>query len=554
MSDRIKRFNKRKQILEKNKSSLFSTVVAPQQDVHNLLNQKIDCQRLGLLAYSTNVEVSYEVSPEEVSHLLSELKNSFNKEKREQVFGELSEEIIRTIAGPFGLGRVLSVYDKVGGNVDTVHNVRSGVYASNEEKEKYENLGEYDRSMSNKVHSDSNYVNKNRADKQSQGSAEGLKNGYSDDIITDKHNRNLDHIIAAKTTHDDPARVLAEISTEDLANEDENLVSTTETVNKSKGAKTPMEFAIWLDETKPERIKKIKELEDKKSQGTLTDKETKELKKLKEIDSVDPEEVKKHGKDAQDAQDRKINKEYYLSPKFVKKSLKTSAVEGVKMGAQQAIGVLVIEFFSSAFTEIRKAFDKGLEGENLYEYIKKSLKRIGEKLVKKWRDVIKEFTGGFISGFISNLITVVVNAFVTTGKSFVRIIREGVFSLLKALKLLIFPPENLTYKEVIHEVMKLIAAGGVLATGIVFEEVVEKFILGVPFLAPFATMITAAFVGSLTVLVVALVSYLIDKMDLLGVIKKDVDSYLSEKISEDTQKCNESMNATLEEIGCLKLS
>jgi len=530
MNKRSKRFKKRQEIREKNKTKTFITGIVDQEEVDKLLNAGVDAQKMNNLNYTTDLNYSLDADPAEVKALLSDLKNSFDKERLDQLLAQTKKDIIFSIAGPFGLGKIIAGYDKEGGNVDTVHNVRKDIYATTKERKAYENRGNYD---THEVHSDKRYIDVNREHAEQQKSSKGIRDGYSDGLINSADNRNLDHIISAKQTHDDRGRVLAGITTEDLANNKDNLTSTSESINKSKGAKSPEEFATYMEERSCARKDRIKSL---KGKCDLTNKERKELQKLNTIDNADTDKIRNKGRDAKKAQDSQINKEYYLSDKFLKSSLNTGVNEGIKMGAQQAFGVLLVEFFSSSFIEIKKAFNEGLEGESLFEDIKIRLKRIGADLSGKWKNIIKGFSGGFISGFISNLITTIVNMFITTGKRLVRMIREGIFSLLKALKLMLFPPKKMSYREATHEAMKLFAAGGVVIAGVALEEVIEKIILNIPFLVPFATIATAVIVGSLTALAMALVTYLIDKLDILGVIQIEQNKYLLETLDGNIQE------------------
>lgn len=534
MSGRIDRFNKRKKIIESNQSLPLISGVVDQDSVEALLSTGANNERLRKLDYTTDLSFTMDADPDEVKSLISDIRSEFNEKRVEQLLEETQNGIISSIVGPFGLGKLMSAYDKEGGNVDTIHNVRSDVYATDAEQIAYETRGDYN---THAVHSDSRYTSTNK-EHSNQQKSEGINDVYSDGLINTSNKRNLDHVVSAKQTHDDPGRVLAEVETERLANIDENLRSTTETVNKSKGAKSPEEFASYLETTSLARKDRIQSL--KNSDHPLTDKEKKELQKLTELDEVDPEKIRDAGREAQEAQDIEINK-YYGSDKFIKNTLGTGFNEGVNMGGQQAFGVLLVEFFSASFAEIRLAYNKGLEGESLYKDIKARLKRIGRKVAVKWKDAIKGFSDGFVSGFISNLITTLINVFITTGKRVVRMIREGVLSLLKALKLIMFPPQNMSYQESVHEAMKLIAAGGIVVVGVLLEESIEKLVIGVPFLAPFATIVTAVIVGSLTAIAMSLVTYLIDKIDLLGVIKIEENKYilssLDGKIDETLKRC-----------------
>ncbi|MCD5380521.1 lactate permease [Candidatus Gracilibacteria bacterium] len=499
-----------------------------QKEVDKLLSHSVDSQKLNKLNYSTNLNYALTANAAEVESLLFELKGSFNKERLDQLFNQTKKDILFSIAGPFGLGKVISAYDKVGGNVDTIHNVRDGIYATDEEKKAYDNIGEYDDKEKNRTHEgNKNYVDKRNNNNQLRQKGE-LENDYNDETFKTDDKTEVEHVVSTKENYNDPGRVLAEIDNAEISNIEENLKVASKSVNASKGEDS---VDNYLDRVE-EKNKKIEYLNSKED---LSEKEQIELEKLIRTSDVDENKMRDADEQARAAIDEKLN-EYYKISKFQRNTLKTSSVEGLKMGAQQAFGILLVELFSSSFTEIRNAFKEGLEGESLYKDIKIRLKRIGRNLASKWKDVIKGFSGGFISGFISNLITTLINMFVTTGKRFVRMIREGVFSLLKALKIMLFPPENMTFREVTHEAMKLVGAGGVVIAGVALEEIVETMISSIPFLAPFATIITAVIVGSLTAIAMALMTYLIDKMDLLGVIENEQTKYMSDTLDADNKE------------------
>lgn len=528
MSGRIDRFKKRKEIIKKNQSLPFVRGVTEQQQVDKLLGQGVDSYRLSSLDYSTDVNVSLEVNSAEIESLLSELRDSFHKDRLEQLINETKHGVISSIAGPFGLGKIISAYDRTGGNVDTVHNAREGVYATTEEKQRYDERGDYN---SSDYHGHKDYKNKNRDDSKLQDEVK-LSDSYTGNVMEANENRHLDHQIPASEVHNDPGRILAEVDGPSAANADSNLNSTSEHINNKsgKGKLTTEEFLAKLERTAPERKARIEELSNKQD---LTGKEKRELERLQKHDDIDPKLMREKEKEARKEYDDTINKEYYTSEKFIKNTVGTGAVEGAKMGVQQAFGYLLVEFFSSAIVEIKDAYNHGLEGDSLYKDIKARLIRIGLNVANKWKGVIEGFSGGFISGFISNLVITIVNVFLTTTKRFVRMIREGVFSLLKALKLILFPPTNMSFVETMHEAMKLIAAGGVVIAGVALEEVIEKLILSIPILIPFAPMATAVIVGSLTAIAMSLVTYLIDKMDILGVIKAQETKFILENLDKD---------------------
>ena len=189
--------------------------------------------------------------------------------------------------------------------------------------------------------------------------------------------------------------------------------------------------------------------------------------------------------------------------------------EAAKMGMQQAIGLVMTEFFTAVFDEIldiyKNGFTHGFDDERFFEVLKKRLMKIASRIKNKWKDTAIAFKDGFLSGFISNLVTTVINMFVTTAKRVVRIIREGLFSLFRAVKLLLFPPEDMTPEDAMHEAKKLIATGLIVSLGVIIEEWIDKLIKGTAILEPFSDTLTAIFVGTITGISITMVVYYIDK-------------------------------------------
>lgn len=220
---------------------------------------------------------------------------------------------------------------------------------------------------------------------------------------------------------------------------------------------------------------------------------------------------------------------------------KTGVSEGTKMGTQQALGLLLTEFFAALFDEIidiyKNGYYAGFDDDRFFAVLQKRILKIKERILKQWQDVAVAFKDGFLSGFLSNLTTTVINAFVTTGKRVVRIIREGLFSLFRAIKILLFPPEGLTFHEAMHEAKKLIATGLMIGLGVIAEEWVDALIKGSVVLEPFADTLTAIFVGALTGLSITMVVYYIDK--------KKNDKAFFDKLVCDTHKKFEAFFETI---------
>jgi hypothetical protein len=527
----VERFKKRKHVLEHFDTEygwppavdpeLVRQALASPVDFASIRTVEEDFERV--YTFDLNVEVS----DQEVDDLLKTLQSEFDDHKFDALISSCKNNILSALVGPFGLGGLVAKGDKNGGNVDTVHNVREGVYATEQEKERYGTRGEYDHNVAGKYHSHANYVAKNRADSQAQ-EAGTLKDAYTGKDIGRNAQKNLDHTKAAKEIHDDPGRLLAELDGPTLANQESNLHATTETINKTKKQKSMEEYLAYVD-------KKVKEL---KSKGNLSENEKTQLSKLEQQKKdIDPEKAKTLDKKAREEYNKAINRAYYTSGKFVQNMAKSGAREGAKMGAQQALGLLLCEFFQAVFDEIKdiykNGFEHGFEEQRFFEILKNRLTRISQRIIAKWKDACKAFREGFISGFLSNLVTVVINMFVRTGKRAVRIIREGFFSLLKALKMLCCPPAGMTVAEAAHEASKLIAAGLATVGGIALEQYIDGLIKATPFLEPFADILTTVLVGGLTGLATTFIIYAIDKIDLFKVNDKARHECVMNKLEAD---------------------
>lgn len=125
---------------------------------------------------------------------------------------ELHQTMVKSLVTSFGLDFLL-LNDRKGGDVDTIHNVRNGIYATEAERQRYEGRGDYD---SHHYHSHENYIATNRKGKRAH-QAGTLTDAYTGEVFASDDKKNLDHIISAKEIHDDPGRILAERDGAELA-------------------------------------------------------------------------------------------------------------------------------------------------------------------------------------------------------------------------------------------------------------------------------------------------------------------------------------------------
>ncbi len=464
-----------------------------------------------------------DVAETAVSARLSKLELAFHSQRIERLFSDTRRSALQAIAGPFGVGKMLSAYDKTGGTVDTVHNARAGVYATDEAAQKYADRGEYTQRVKEDYHHRDPAYKKMSQDSTRDRVEGNVADAYTGEQMSSQRSdsHSIDHVIAAEEIHNDAGRILAGLDGVELANSSTNLQITSYSTNSAMGTKTATEYVQWLEHTKEKRAKKQARLQAKADAGEpMSQKQKDELAKLKEQEKIaaNPELLLEADRKARAANEKKINDAYYRSPKFRNDCLKTSVTAGGRAAFQAAMGAILVELFAGIFDEVKDWYNNGrADGNSVFAELKRRLKRIGLRVAKQWKTVLSAAAGGFISGFLANLVTVLINAFLTTAKRAVRMIREGGNALVGACKTLIVRPEGMGLREGMHEASKVLVGGGIIVGGVLLEEAISKSMMTVPFLVPFADTATAVIVGAATGIISTMAVYLVDKADVLGV-------------------------------------
>ena len=389
---------------------------------------------------------------------LGELQAQLPKEQSASLFQQCADNALNAVVGHFGLAAAV-LDSKDGGNVNTTHNVRQGIYANDKERQRYEQREAYD---TNKYHDKGvskeksiyKTINEQQGELKKQGKlidyTTGKKLGINEDV-------NLDHKVAAKTIHDDRARVLAEVDGTKIANTESNLAMINKTINQSKQDKTAQEFVEY-------RHKKIAELEQKRERnGSLSDSEQNKLDRLKEIN--DEQFIAEYEGSQRDI-DRAVDKAYYTSSKPYKEAVLTGAKDAGKMALHSVIGIVLHDLIKGMMIEI-KILVKEFGNESFKEIFtrfKNRLQTIWEDLKAKWKDIIAGSLESAILSFFSNIIVFVINTIFTTLKKIVQIIRAGFNSLYQAIKILVNPPKDMPKDEVMREAAKVLVSGLISAT------------------------------------------------------------------------------------------
>lgn len=542
------RFNFIKNTLEKKKESPKKLYIVPKRElVDKILNSENNNSTIDEFLTETKDKYNFKFDPvisdEKVNELISSLKNKYDSERLSLLVQDCKTSVMDSIIKPFGLAGIL-FEDKIGGNVDTIHNVRNidkrynngqGIYATKENRKRYEGRPKYDYEE---------YHDKNQNYKKYKDHIEDLKKNNQPiiDSYTNLEIRNDDivsiqHHVSASHISNDPAVSLARANGAKIANEDSNLCYINGQLNSSIKSDSPSEYIDRMKSLKnPEARQNMLNYLNNKAEP-LTPKEEKAKSLLEQKKSIveNEEEVQQLENNAKKNIDRKLNTKYYTSEEFMSNLGKTSTVEGLKMGTQQAVGLLVREFALATFSEVKDVFSNRHNIKLNFQFLqslKARFKRIAKSVMSKWEDVVIALGHGTISGFFSNIITVIINAFSTTGKRAVKIIRGGFYSLLGALKILMIPPDNMSREQAAHEATKLIASGLIISGGVAIEELFQKSLVSIPIIGMFSDIIATVALGIVTGLSIAFVVYWIDKVDLFGVNASKRREYISCQLDE----------------------
>jgi len=493
--------------------------------VEALLNSSFDEHRIATFDYFAMVSCNLVALPGEDRALIESLEQAFERNRLDAALEKAQRDLIGAIAGPLGLGKVLAVHEKIGdkdgGNVTTIHNAKQKIYAREEDFYKRKDYTGTKNSQGKKFEGSSKNSVGSQYTRSQMDADQNVTDGYTGKTL--KANKTSpDHIISNSSFHKSGGYMRSKTEKADFGTDTNNLVVTERSINMSMSDSEKQE---WIARRSSNR---------KIENGDHF-----------EVDPILVKQVLTRGEEAaaKHAPTRKEKGIFYAT-----NAAKTGVNEGLKLGVQQAFGLIVVEFFSAATLEIKDMYRLYVEKSSVLDDLSERLKRVGKTVAGKWEGMIKGFGQGFISGFISNAVTVLINMVCTTGKRIVRMIREGVFSLMKALGMFIFKPEDMTWEQAAHEGLKLMGAAGILVGGIALEEVLEKFLVTFPPLIPFAELLTAIIIGASTSFCMIFACYLLDKLDLFGAIKLERDLHVIQKLDESNAQRIASSNAIINEI------
>lgn len=260
------------------------------------------------------------------------------------------------IGNPDALGKIIlnEVWNQFGNQLglDMTNETLIQKY-DREHPETYDEVGK-------KVMQDKNYKDANKAMKEKQMAGE-LKDEYTGKTIKKNESANLDHTVSRKEIYENQRRKQANLSTEKLANMDENLNPTNEALNKSKGAKSVDEYTA----TREEREKNLKK------QNEAAKKKIDESNKSETEKKLAKEKADKSLQDKLDADDKKMKAADKKARKAIDTEIAKGAVKEVsKKAGKDALKAMAV---SALFDLTSSQKDEFESVRNLHEQDKQLL-------------------------------------------------------------------------------------------------------------------------------------------------------------------------------------
>jgi hypothetical protein len=405
--------------------------------------------------------------------------STLRNERLQQLMDSCQQGVLGQIVGPFGLTPAM-FDDKDGGSVATVHNAEAGVFPDELHEQNYELANdEYSQQLRQKHWDDKSKRGKRHKEINKTFNDGGNVASAATEKPMTKGKIDGDHTVSLKEAHQNKALHLrfTEKERKEILNNEKNMAFIEESINASKREKS---WEECLND--PEFIKKH------------------------ELTAQDVARIKKLDKEARGHIQSEQNK------RLAGELISAGAKEAGKNAMRQALGVLLHEFVSGSFLEVKRHLLDRQDQQSFIDKLVESLRRVMHRVAAKAQAALNAALQGGVQGLVSNLLTFLINNFITTSAKIVSLIRESMQNLWKAIKLIANPPEGMSAAEKARAVSKIIASVLTTGLGMLMEESVKGFIMSIPVLVPIADLLSTALTAIMTGIGGALIIYGIDRL------------------------------------------
>ena len=378
------------------------------------------------------------------------------------------EEDREKIGNPDSLGKVIldEVWTQFGNQIGLDMTNETLIQAYNREHPE-----EYNKAIADAIMQDEKYKAANEAMKQ-QHQEGTLVDSYTGKKMSASDKPNLDHVVPRKELYDNVRRKQANIDTADLANKDENLAPTNESLNKSKKDKSNQQYV-------EERAQREETL---RKQNESAHKKIDESNKSDVEKRLEHEKIDKRLQDKLDADDDLMMEADAKARKAINKDIaKGVAKQTAKKAGKDALKAMAV----AALFDLLKAIMNGLV--RFFKEKHKSFKLFLTEMkesIKRFISHISSFVRTGASSLVGTVLSEIFGPVVSMFKKLASFIKQGVSTIVEAV-------HYLTNKEnkdkplsiKIAQVGKIVTVGLTAAGAIVGGELIEKALMQIPVMA-----------------------------------------------------------------------
>lgn len=446
---------------------------------------------------------------------------------------ELLKEDKEKIGNPDELGKVVldEVWKQFGDQIGLDMTEETLIQKYNRQHpETYDEVGK-------KVMQDKRYKGANKEMKQRQQDGK-LVDEYTGKDIKQNEKVNLDHTVSRKEIFENLRRKQANLATEELANKEENLNATNESLNKSKGKKSVQEMRetrevreTVLRKQNEKANKKI----DKSNMSEIEKRRAKEKNDKRLQDKLDADDELMRKKD--DQARKAINKD--IAKGAIKETSKKALKDGLKAVAVQTLFDLLKEIINGLIRFL-KSSAKSFKG--FLSEMKQAIKNFISKLAKLLPlgistaigTVVSEIFGPIVSIF-TKLASLIKQGFRSIGNAIIYLKSKGNREKPFSIK--------------VAEVGKIIVAGLVSMGAILGGEIFEKaLILGFPILETIKFPLVGSLANVMGLFFASLISGVIGAIILNFIDKAIAKQQKIDNVIAQIEKGNDILNKQSELI------
>ena len=394
----------------------------------------------------------------------------------DEIFSQCRKVALQRATAAFFLGGITDVIDQ-------------------NSSKKYENLSESykeygDRIGGHNIRSHENFSKMQDQRSEARKKFGTLEDGYNKKSILNAYDADIEHTISAKEIY---GSTLLRAGTKDkelidAINNEDNLIFTNSSVNRSKGAVSLSDF---LQKSQPHPTKEGVRI------ITIND-------ETHEINEADCQEALERAKKSQSQHITHAVKEIGLT------AVKTGSI----MAMQQVVGMIVVETIDifmdeiESFTKEFNLFDeKGLVG-NVKELNERLSDRLSQRFEEKqiWSKARDLGIEAGVSGALSVIPQILISTLIKLPGFILGMIREGTLSCVRSARILTSTDQNK-----LQSISIIMASTASAVAGLYISRIISTGISSVPLLNRFDNQITSV-LSELTVTAVPLIAiYIFDQ-------------------------------------------